>query len=80
MTLAQRFAQIFRAIYLLVAILEFLPIPPILVPADLPVIGALEGFVLGLFAVNWLHSLVHLAIGAAGLASYRSPRGRGLTL
>ncbi len=35
----------------------------------------MEGFVLGLFAVNWLHSLVHLAIGAAGLASYRSPAG-----
>ncbi len=75
MTLAQRFAQIFGAVYLLVGILGFLPVPPILVPADLPVIGPLEGFVLGLFAVNWLHSLVHLAIGAAGLASYRNSAG-----
>jgi Domain of unknown function (DUF4383) len=74
-TLAQRFAQIFGAVYLLVGILGFLPVPPILVPDDLPVIGPLEGFVLGLVAVNWLHSLVHLAIGAAGLASYRSPVG-----
>ncbi len=32
----------------------------------------LSGFLLGLFAVNWLHSVAHLAIGAAGLASYRS--------
>ena len=27
---------------------------------------------LGLFAVNWLHNLAHLLIGAAGLAVYRS--------
>ncbi|CAA9422975.1 MAG: hypothetical protein AVDCRST_MAG80-63 [uncultured Rubrobacteraceae bacterium] len=73
MYLAQRFAQIFGAIYLVVGIVGFIPVPPLLVPADFPVIGPLEGFVLGLFAVNWLHSVVHLAIGAAGLASYRSP-------
>jgi hypothetical protein len=27
---------------------------------------------LGLFAVNWLHTVAHIAIGSAGLASYRS--------
>ena len=75
MSLAQRFAQIFGAIYLLVGILGFVPVVPLLVPAELGVIGPLEGFQLGLFAVNWLHSLTHLAIGAAGLALYRSPAG-----
>ena len=75
MSFAQRFAQIFGAIYLLVGILGFVPVVPLIVPAELGVIGPLEGFQLGLFAVNWLHSLTHLAIGAAGLVLYRSPAG-----
>src|SRR5215208_6311474 len=62
MTLAQRFAQIFGAIYLLVGIIGF--IPPLL-------IGSVPGAI-ALFAVNWFHSLAHLLIGAAGLASYRN--------
>ena len=73
MSLAQRFAQIFGAVYLLVGILGF--IPP-LIPGQIQgLLGPFEplsGFLLGLFAVNWLHSVAHLAIGAAGLASYRS--------
>ncbi|MCA1729244.1 MAG: DUF4383 domain-containing protein [Actinobacteria bacterium] len=75
MSLAQRFAQIFGAVYLLVGILGF--IPPLLVagPVPGPVLGPLVGLLIGLFAVNWLHSVAHLAIGAAGLASYRSPAG-----
>ncbi len=60
---------------MLVGILGFVPVVPLLVPAELGVIGPLEGFQLGLFAVNWLHSLTHLAIGVAGLAFYRSPAG-----
>jgi len=28
-----------------------------------------------LFAVNWLHNIAHSAIGAAGLATYRSAAG-----
>jgi Domain of unknown function (DUF4383) len=56
-------------------ILVFVPVVPLLVPAELGVIGPLEGFQLSLFAVNWLHSLTHLAIEAAGLALYRSPAG-----
>ena len=75
MSLAQRFAQVFGAIYLLVGILGFVPVVPLLVPAELGVIGPLEVFQLGLFAVNWLHSLTHLAIGGAGLALYRIPAG-----
>ena len=30
------------------------------------------GLLIGLFFVNWLHSLVHLLIGVAGLATYRN--------
>ena len=76
MSLAQRFAQVFGAVYVLVGILGF--IPPLIVP-KLPAVAlgipALSGFLIGLFAINWLHSVAHLAIGAAGLASYRSPAG-----
>ncbi len=80
MTLAQRFAQIFGLVYLLIGVLGFIPVPPIL---DSP--GAIQGLLapfepfngllLSLFAVNWLHNIAHLAIGAAGLASYRSAAG-----
>ena len=74
MSLAQRFAQIFGAVYLLVGILGFIPpLVPGAIPGLLGPFEPLSGFLLGLFAVNWLHSVVHLVIGAAGLASYRSP-------
>ncbi|MDP9486649.1 MAG: DUF4383 domain-containing protein [Actinomycetota bacterium] len=48
-------------------------VPPLLL-GSLPagVVGPLAGLLLGLFAVNWFHSLAHLLIGAAGLATYRS--------
>jgi Domain of unknown function (DUF4383) len=38
-------------------------------------LGPFEPFsrlLLGLFAMNWLHNVAHIAIGEAGLASYRS--------
>ncbi len=73
MTLAQRFAQIFGLVYLLVGILGF--IPPLLTGNIPGVIGPFSGLLLGLFAVNWLHNIAHIAIGAAGLASYRSAAG-----
>ncbi len=75
MSLAQRFAQVFGIIYLVVGILGFIPIAPFLVGALPNVIGPFNGLLLGLFPVNWLHNLAHIAIGAAGLASYRSPVG-----
>lgn len=34
--------------------------------------GPLAGYQLGLFAVNWFHSLAHLAIGGADLAVHRN--------
>ena len=51
-------------------------IPPLLLgETAAEVMGPFAGLLLGLFAVNWLHSLAHLAIGAAGLAVYRSYSG-----
>ena len=86
MLLTQRFAQVFGIIYLVVGIMGFIPVPPFLVPVEIAgpfagVMGPFEGLLLGLFPVNWLHSLAHVAIGAAGLASYRSPaRARSYAL
>jgi hypothetical protein len=69
MSLAQRFAQIFGAVYVLVGIVGF--VPPLLIgPFDW---GPFSGLLIGLFAVNWFHSVAHLAIGAVGLAVYRNP-------
>jgi hypothetical protein len=47
-------------------------LPFLLTPPAVPW-GPLSGYLLGLFAVNWLHSLAHLAIGVAGLATFRNP-------
>ena len=74
MSLVQRFAQVFGVVYVLVGLTGFLP--PLLfgsLPPD--VLGPLAGLQLGVFAVNWFHSLAHLLIGAAGLAVYRSYSG-----
>jgi hypothetical protein len=77
MTIAQRFAQVVGTAYLLVGIVGF--IPPLLL-GSLPagVMGPFAGLLLGLFAVNWFHSLAHLLIGAAGLAVHRN-RGASLS-
>jgi hypothetical protein len=64
MTLAQRFAQVFGGIYLLVGILGF--IPPLLI-FGLPGGGPFAGYLIGLFVVNWLHNLAHILIGVGGL-------------
>ncbi len=86
MSLAQRFAQVFGIIYLVIGILGFIPIAPFLVPIEMAgpeggVIGPFEGLLLGLFPVNWLHNLAHIAIGVAGLVSYRNPvRARSYAL
>ena len=71
MSLAQRFAQVFGAVYVLVGILGF--IPPLLIGTVPGAIGPFAGLLLALFAVNWLHSLAHILIGAGGLATYRNP-------
>ena len=73
MSLAQLFAQVFGVVYLLVGIAGF--VPPFLTGNVSGVSGPFAGLLLGLFAVNLLHSLTHLAIGVAGLALYRSFSG-----
>jgi hypothetical protein len=74
------FALIFGIAYLGAGLLGLMPgllTPP---PPDAPPMrfDVMHGWLLGLFPVNMLHTLVHLAIGAWGLAAYMGwfqPRG-----
>jgi len=68
MTLVQRFAQVFGAIYLVVGVAGF--IPPLLAAKQPD--SSFMGLLLGLFFVNALHSATHLLIGVVGLATYRN--------
>lgn len=67
MTTVQRFAQIFGWGFVLVAILGFFASAGSM--EDDP---AMAPHVLGLFPVNLLHNLVHLAFGIWGIAASRS--------
>lgn len=71
---ARRFAMIFGIIYLVVGVAGF--IPALLTPpaGETPrlAVDTLHGNLLGLFPVNILHTLVHLAIGIWGLAAART--------
>ena len=67
------FALIFGIAYLVAGLLGLIPAalrPP---PADAPPtqFTLLYGYLLGLFPVNVLHSAIHLAIGAWGIAAWR---------
>lgn len=70
----QRFAMIFGIIYVVVGVAGF--IPPLLQPqtpgAPPLAIDTLAGRLLGLFPVNILHTLVHLAIGVWGVVAAKS--------
>ncbi len=74
LSLVQRFAQVFGAAYLLVGLAGFIPL---LLLGGLPpgVLGPFDGLQLGVFAVNWFHSVTHALIGVVGLAVYRSFSG-----
>ena len=67
------FALVFGIIYLLVGILGFIP-GLNQHHADLPniTVDSFYGRLLGLFPVNILHNIVHIAIGAWGILSSRS--------
>lgn len=80
------FALVFGIVYLLVGVLGFIPgltshhadMPPI-------TIDSFYGKILGLFPVNILHNIVHLAIGAWGVLSSKSVAasrlfGKGLAI
>lgn len=72
--ITRNFAITMGVIYLLVGVLGLIPgmisAPP---PEAPPVaVGTGYGYLMGLFPVNVLHNLVHLAIGIWGLAAYRS--------
>jgi hypothetical protein len=70
----QRFAMIFGIIYVVVGVAGFFP--PLLQPqtpgAPPLAIDTLSGRLMGLFPVNILHTLVHLAIGVWGVVAAKS--------
>jgi hypothetical protein len=72
----RRFALIFGLIYLAVGIAGFIPALLQTPTANAPqlAVDALHGRLLGLFPVNILHTLVHLAIGVWGLAAAKGIR------
>ena len=71
---ARTFAMSIGIIYLILGVLGFIPamrVPPAIDSPSL-VIGAGYGYLFGLFAVNVLHNLVHLVVGAMGIYAYNS--------
>ncbi len=72
----RKFALIFGIIYVIAGVLGFVPA---LTPhhADMPPIAvdSFYGRALGLFPVNLLHNLFHIAIGAWGIFASRSLSG-----
>lgn len=70
----KKFALIAGIIYLVVGVLGFFPAFRMVPPDHAPHL-ALEGsygYLFGLFAINSLHNIVHIAIGIWGLLAYRS--------
>jgi hypothetical protein len=73
------FALLFGIAYVSAGLLGLNPAALMAPPADAPPIHftVLHGYLLGLFPVNVLHTVVHLAIGAWGILAWRrlaSPR------
>jgi uncharacterized membrane protein YtjA (UPF0391 family) len=83
---ARYFALISGIVYVLVGVLGFIP-GLVAAPGTAPelAVNANYGYLMGLFPINLLHNIVHLAVGIWGLASYRSYSGartyaRGLAI
>jgi hypothetical protein len=84
---SRSFARVIGIVFLAVGVLGFFPglkSPPPLSAPHLAMEGG-YGLLLGLFPVNWIHNLVHLAIGVIGWSSSRTMGdarrfARGLTL
>jgi hypothetical protein len=60
-------------IYLVVGILGFFPALISAPPADSPAMDAPYGLLFGMFPINTMHNIVHLAIGAWGVLAYKEP-------
>jgi hypothetical protein len=73
------FALIYGIVFLIVGIAGFVPglVIPAAPPAEAPVDTGF-GRLFGLFPINWLHNLVHIAFGLWGLAAYRTFSGARL--
>ena len=71
---ARYFALILGIIYLLVGLMGFVPAFLQAPPPDAPnlTLDALYGYLIGIFPVNILHTIVHLAVGLWGIIAYRS--------
>lgn len=69
--LVQRFAMIAGIVYIAVGVLGF--VPALLTPdtATPLILEGMHGRLFGLFPVNWVHNLVHLAIGIWGITAAR---------
>ena len=69
---ARYFALISGIVYVLVGILGFIP-GMVATPGAAPqlAVNAGYGYLMGLFPINILHNIVHLAVGFWGLLSYR---------
>src|SRR5687768_5079416 len=83
----RNFALITGIVFLAIGILGFIPGLRSMPPGHAPqmAVDAAYGYLFGLFPINILHNIVHIAIGGWGLAAYRSPTGartfaRGLTI
>ncbi len=84
---SRSFARVIGIMFVAVGVLGFIPglkSPPPLSAPHLAVEGG-YGLLLGLFPVNWIHNLVHLAVGVIGWRSARTMVdarrfARGLTL
>jgi hypothetical protein len=68
--MARLFARWFGVIYILVGILGFIPGVNVMMMPEMGVTAATSyGHLLGLFPVNAIHNVVHLAIGIWGVTS-----------
>lgn len=69
--MTRRFALIWGIAFLVVGAAGF--VPGLLTPDTVPLaVDTLHGRLFGLFPVNILHSLVHVAFGVWGIAAWRS--------
>ena len=67
------FALVYGIVFLAVGVAGFIP-GLVISPEPTADVAAEAGFghLFGLFPVNWLHNLVHIAFGIWGLAAYRT--------